>query len=389
VGIGLDAGEAVPIHGGFRGAPLNRAARLCSQATAGQVLVTTQIIHLAGHVEGVHTAPAGRFVLKGFHDPVDVVTITADPSPDQAGGPRPAPRRFLRLIPGRTRRGRLAMVVVVALVLLLGSAVLLPSLVPRAAESNADRNAPPALVATLVLTPDFQPREPDVYLVPDTASPPPHLARGPAAPPAFMRAGTDGYVRWHQRHGGVPLGQQTVRLVLTGRTAAPVLITRIEPFVVSREPPLRGWSVSQELGSGVPVHFVQASLDCPGHPATLITTRGVNQRVTSRKTALDLQVSRSDAEELELTVFSSRDYVHWGLAVTYVADGHLRTTRITDPRLRLTGQALGTVRTYTYFPSFQGDQTQPKRKGLVRTSQFDASRADLRFLHGLSSRLCR
>ena len=32
VGIGLDAGEAVPVGEGYRGAALNRAARLCSSA---------------------------------------------------------------------------------------------------------------------------------------------------------------------------------------------------------------------------------------------------------------------------------------------------------------------------------------------------------------------
>ena len=36
VGIGLDAGEAVPVQGGYRGAALNLAARLCGQARAGR-----------------------------------------------------------------------------------------------------------------------------------------------------------------------------------------------------------------------------------------------------------------------------------------------------------------------------------------------------------------
>jgi adenylate cyclase len=35
VGIGLDAGEAVPVEGGYRGAPLNVAARLCAGAGGG------------------------------------------------------------------------------------------------------------------------------------------------------------------------------------------------------------------------------------------------------------------------------------------------------------------------------------------------------------------
>jgi class 3 adenylate cyclase len=37
IGIGLDAGEAVPIEGGYRGA-LNLAARLCSLARPGEIL---------------------------------------------------------------------------------------------------------------------------------------------------------------------------------------------------------------------------------------------------------------------------------------------------------------------------------------------------------------
>jgi class 3 adenylate cyclase len=36
VGIGLDAGEAVPVEGGYRGGALNVAARLCSLARAGE-----------------------------------------------------------------------------------------------------------------------------------------------------------------------------------------------------------------------------------------------------------------------------------------------------------------------------------------------------------------
>src|SRR5919205_4281427 len=40
VGIGLDAGEAVPVKGGYRGGGLNLAARLCSIAEPGEVLAT-------------------------------------------------------------------------------------------------------------------------------------------------------------------------------------------------------------------------------------------------------------------------------------------------------------------------------------------------------------
>jgi class 3 adenylate cyclase len=44
VGIGIDVGEAVPVEGGFRGMALNTAARLCSKANGGQVLLTSSVV---------------------------------------------------------------------------------------------------------------------------------------------------------------------------------------------------------------------------------------------------------------------------------------------------------------------------------------------------------
>ena len=48
VGIGLDAGEAVPVGDGFRGAALNVAARLCSLAAASETIATQSLCQLAG-----------------------------------------------------------------------------------------------------------------------------------------------------------------------------------------------------------------------------------------------------------------------------------------------------------------------------------------------------
>ena len=53
VGIGIDAGEAVAVEGGFRGGALNLAARLCSSAGPGEILASQEVVHLARHVEGV------------------------------------------------------------------------------------------------------------------------------------------------------------------------------------------------------------------------------------------------------------------------------------------------------------------------------------------------
>jgi class 3 adenylate cyclase len=60
VGIGLDAGEAVPVQGGYRGAALNLAARLCGQARAGEILATREVTHLARRIEGARYEERGR-----------------------------------------------------------------------------------------------------------------------------------------------------------------------------------------------------------------------------------------------------------------------------------------------------------------------------------------
>src|SRR5207249_10400774 len=53
VGIGVAAGEAVPVEGGYRGSALNLAARLCSIAAGGQIFASDTVTSLAGPLEGV------------------------------------------------------------------------------------------------------------------------------------------------------------------------------------------------------------------------------------------------------------------------------------------------------------------------------------------------
>jgi peptide/nickel transport system substrate-binding protein len=78
VGIGLDAGEAVPVEGGYRGAALNLAARLCGQARAGEILATREVTHLARRVEGARYEDRGASSFKGISDPVVVVRVVPE-----------------------------------------------------------------------------------------------------------------------------------------------------------------------------------------------------------------------------------------------------------------------------------------------------------------------
>ncbi|HZU11745.1 MAG TPA: adenylate/guanylate cyclase domain-containing protein [Chloroflexota bacterium] len=75
VGIGLDAGEAVPVNDGYRGAALNLAARLCSIAGPGEILVSDAVTYLAGRVDGVAYAGRGQMHLKGFTEPVAILEV--------------------------------------------------------------------------------------------------------------------------------------------------------------------------------------------------------------------------------------------------------------------------------------------------------------------------
>ena len=83
VGIGIDAGEAVPVEEGYRGRALNMAARLCSSAAAGDVLVTRAIATASDLAEdGVAFLERGPQSFKGFEQDVDVIAATPTSEPD-------------------------------------------------------------------------------------------------------------------------------------------------------------------------------------------------------------------------------------------------------------------------------------------------------------------
>ena len=75
VGIGLDAGEAAEVDGGYRGAALNLAARLCGSAAAGEVLATLEVAHLAGSIPGIDVVELGAIRVRNVPDEVRVVRI--------------------------------------------------------------------------------------------------------------------------------------------------------------------------------------------------------------------------------------------------------------------------------------------------------------------------
>ena len=80
IGIGLDLGEAVPVDEGYRGAALNRAARLCSLAGPGEVLVSMGVAYVVPEGNGVQFVPRGQEQLKGYDAPVTILLASAAPA---------------------------------------------------------------------------------------------------------------------------------------------------------------------------------------------------------------------------------------------------------------------------------------------------------------------
>jgi len=78
VGIGLDAGEAVPVETGYRGGALNLAARLCGQAGPGEVIASREVTHLARRIDSVRYEDRGSVELKGLTEPVPIVRISSE-----------------------------------------------------------------------------------------------------------------------------------------------------------------------------------------------------------------------------------------------------------------------------------------------------------------------
>ncbi|HLJ66098.1 MAG TPA: tetratricopeptide repeat protein [Chloroflexota bacterium] len=74
-GIGLDAGEAVPVGTGYRGGALNLASRLCSLAGPGEIFASDTVVHLARRVPGLVSVDRGPVQLKGLREALRVNQI--------------------------------------------------------------------------------------------------------------------------------------------------------------------------------------------------------------------------------------------------------------------------------------------------------------------------
>jgi class 3 adenylate cyclase len=116
VGVGIHAGETVETAEGYVGSAVNIAARLCSQAKAGEVVVSDTVRALTRTYLDVRFEPLGARKLKGLDEPIAIYRVV----PRAAG--EPAAGRSRRA--GRRSTVWLAGIAAVALIVILGGTAL-------------------------------------------------------------------------------------------------------------------------------------------------------------------------------------------------------------------------------------------------------------------------
>ena len=112
LGVGVHAGEAVETAEGYIGTAVNLAARVCSEARPGEVLVTSTVKGITQASIPVGFIARGRRRLKGIREPVEVYAVTRDTT---ARSRREVPRSVIIGAAG------LAMAGLVAIAVLAGS----------------------------------------------------------------------------------------------------------------------------------------------------------------------------------------------------------------------------------------------------------------------------
>jgi hypothetical protein len=211
----------------------------------------------------------------------------------------------------------------------------------------------PPLSVTVVPTGEFLPTDPlsgDVWVLPMQSG---------TAPDDFPWAAEPAeQVAWATAREAVPGGHQTVRLILRGRSDDPLIIMRVTVVPVERVDALPGWYWRDGAGGELPVRKLIADVDCADASALMLDVEHVPEDWTAPPVADDLQgtkqvdlptiqvirpvtlqVSRSDVEQIDLSVSAEQNACRWALKITYESDGEVRAETIEDESFYFTSLA--------------------------------------------------
>ena len=160
VGIGVHAGETVETAEGYVGSAVNVAARVCSQARPGELLVTDTVRALTRTFLSVRFVNRTTRRLKGIAEPM--VLYRVEPLEEGVAMAPPQGRRFLGQLPSPSGLSRTARVSILLIGLLIGGAAAgyliiaaqRPTVGPEMTDGIGSDVSPPAASSSAFPNPD-------------------------------------------------------------------------------------------------------------------------------------------------------------------------------------------------------------------------------------------
>jgi hypothetical protein len=144
-------------------------------------------------------------------------------------------------------------------------------------------------------------------------------------PPPPNGASPDGRYSWAHELGGVDASASLMRVTITGKESAPVILQGLRVKVAERRPPLRGALLSYlGLGAAQSVRYVKVDLSVDPPSWEFIGPAGEPEE------HFPLRVSASETEVFDVQAAPVRGEVSWFLELEYTADGEQGVVRIDD-----------------------------------------------------------
>jgi hypothetical protein len=149
-------------------------------------------------------------------------------------------------------------------------------------------------------------------------------ARPLPAPPSGERP--DGRWAWAHEHGGIDADETLVRLVLTGRSAEPVIVQDAHVRVLARRTPVRRGSylTYMGLGAGQSVRHFAVALDREPPLMRHIGSRGTPDAY------FPLRVTNAEVEIFDILASTSICDCSWVVEIDYTAAGEDGKLRVDD-----------------------------------------------------------
>jgi hypothetical protein len=192
------------------------------------------------------------------------------------------------------------------------------------------------------------------YVFPDSVDPADFAA-------VVQNAGGDTQT-WIQENGGVLADEESVRLVLRGKSDSAVHIDDVRVAVLNRARPRAGWyNANDGCGGVAEPRIMEVNLD--DRPP--VSTWYVNGEEVERPA---FTVTASEEEVFDVDVFTSHDKVNWVLEVDYNSAERSDVLRIDNRGKPFTVTSVANAKAYTDVGDGSGLVRTPSRDGSALTA---------------------